>query len=228
MDIKDIKLQKHFKNSIYCITDQEHSSGRSNIKVVEEMLEAGIKIIQYREKNKEKLEKLRECKIISEMVKREDGIFIVNDDIDIAILSKADGIHIGQDDLPIEDARSLVGDKMIIGVSTHNINQARKAKKNGADYIGVGPIFKTFTKKNVCDPVGIKYMKEVIDTIDILFVAIGGIKENNIKKIREAGAECICLVTEITEADDIKGKIKKLKNICGFSDLEDINLEVHL
>lgn len=221
MYIKDIKLKKCFKNSIYCITDQEHSRGRSNIEVVEEMLEAGIKIIQYREKNKEKLEKLRECKIISEMVKKKDGIFIVNDDIDIAILSKADGIHIGQADLPIEDARILAGEEMIIGVSTHNINQAKKAKEKGADYIGVGPIFKTLTKKNVCDPVGISYLREVIEKIDIPFVAIGGIKENNILQIREAGAECICLVTEITEAINIKEKISKLNKICGFESLTD-------
>lgn len=198
---------------IYCITAEEHSKGQSNITVVKEMIEAGIKVIQYREKDKTNLEKYKECKIIRKLTKDFDVTFIVNDDIDIALAVGADGLHIGQDDVPIEKARKLVGDEMIIGLSTHSPEQARDAVLRGADYIGVGPIYRTFTKKDVCNPVGLTYLQYVVENISIPHVAIGGIKENNIEEVVKSGAKCISLVTEIVGADNIKEKIKNIRTI---------------
>jgi thiamine-phosphate pyrophosphorylase len=196
---------------IYCITGEKFSLGRTNIQVVKEMIEVGIKVIQYREKEKKDLYKYQECLKIREMTREAGVTFIIDDDIDIALLVKADGVHIGQEDLPIEKVRELVGEDMIIGVSTHSPEQARKAVEKGADYIGVGPIFRTFTKEDVCDPVGLEYLDFVVKNIDIPFVAIGGIKEHNIQEVARHGARCICMVTEILEAPDIKKKIKALR-----------------
>lgn len=196
---------------IYAILGEEFSKGRSNIEVAKEILESGVKIIQYREKDKKALYKYRECMELRKLTSEYDAMFIVNDDIDIAILVGADGVHTGQEDLPLSEVRKLVGNDMIIGRSTHSPEQAQKAVEEGADYIGVGPIFATKTKKDVCDPVGLDYLKYVVDNVDIPFVAIGGIKEHNIDQVVDLGAECICLVTEIISSDSIKDKIDSLK-----------------
>ncbi len=200
---------------IYGITAEKFSNGKTNIEVVKEMIEAGINMIQYREKEKTKLAKYKECVEIRRMTKEAGVTFIINDDVDIALLVKADGVHIGQDDLPIEQVRKLVGDEMMIGVSTHSSKQAQEAVTKGADYIGVGPLFKTYTKDNVVDPVGLEYLEYVIAHLTIPFVAIGGIKEHNIVEVKNKGAKTICLVTEIVQAEDIGAKVKKLVKLIG-------------
>jgi thiamine-phosphate pyrophosphorylase len=198
---------------LYCITAEDYSLGRSNIEVVKQWIEAGIKVIQYREKDKDMKLKYQECTIIRALTKEAGVTFIVNDDIDLAMMVKADGVHIGQDDFPLEAVRQLVGDQMIIGISTHSPQQAQAAVVSGADYIGVGPIFKTSTKKNVCQPVGLEYLKYVVQNIPIPFVAIGGIKESNVTEVVTCGAKCIAMVTEITAAQDIGEKISSLRRI---------------
>ncbi len=208
------KLQE---TDIYCITAQKHSNGRNNIDVVKELLNANIKIIQYREKDKTLLEKYNECLIIRKLTEDYGADFIINDDLDIAILVNADGVHIGQDDLPINKVREIIGEKMLIGVSTHSSKQALEAVKNGADYIGVGPIFHTKTKKNVCDPVGLEYLQFAVKNIDIPFVTIGGIKEHNIEEVLKCGAKCIVLVTEIVGANNITQKIKDIRKIINLN-----------
>lgn len=184
--------------------------GRSTVEVVGEMLEAGVKIIQYREKHKTERQKYRDCLRLRELTKSAGAVFIVNDDIDIAIAVKADGVHIGQDDMPIEIVRSLVGKTAIIGLSTHCPEQARDAVKRGADYIGVGPIYSTKTKENVCAPVGIEYLDYIVKNIDIPFVVIGGIKLHNIDEALTHGAKCLALVTEIVGAPNIKDRISEI------------------
>lgn len=204
------KLKK-IETDLYCITSEEHSKGRSNIEVVKELISAGIKIIQYREKDKSVLQKFRECLKIRDLTGDAHVALIINDNIDIAMSLSADGIHLGQDDLPIIEARALVGDEMIIGISTHSPGQAYEAVEKGADYIGVGPIYKTYTKKDVCEPVGLKYLDYAVKNIAIPFVAIGGIKEHNMLEVAQSGAKCIAMVTEIVGAEDIKGKIEDIR-----------------
>ena len=196
---------------LYGITSEMHSLGRANVQVVEEMLAAGMGIIQYREKEKSMGDKYRECMAIRELTRQAGARFIVNDHVDLALMVAADGIHIGQDDLPIDKVRELVGESMAIGISTHSPDQARAAKADGADYIGVGPIFRTHTKKDVCDPVGLDYLDYVVAHIDLPFVAIGGIKETNIREVRAHGARCIAMVTEIVGAPNIQEKIACLR-----------------
>jgi thiamine-phosphate pyrophosphorylase len=129
------------------------------------------------------------------------------------MLVGADGVHVGQDDLPVAEVRRLLGPGKIIGLSTHSPAQAEKAVKEGADYIGVGPIFATQTKDDVCAPVGYTYLEWVRDNITLPYVAIGGIKLHNIEEIVKRGARTICLVTEIVAAPDIVGRVHELQAV---------------
>ncbi|MBF8265165.1 MAG: ThiE [Dehalococcoidia bacterium] len=200
------------ETDIYCITASQFSLGRSNLEVVRQMLEASIKVIQYREKDFPMQQKYRECLSIRDLTAQYGACFIVNDDVHLALAVESDGIHVGQDDLPAEKVRELVGDKMLVGLSTHSAEQADKAVKSGiADYIGVGPLFQTFTKKDVMPPVGLGYLDYIVSHQQIPFVAIGGIKESNVAEVIEHGATCICMVTEIVGDKDIGAKIQSVR-----------------
>ena len=195
---------------LYCITAEEHSQGRTNADIAAQMLDSGVRILQYREKEKPGLDRYNECIILREMTKRRGALFIVNDDAALALAVGADGVHIGQDDMPIEAVRWICGKDMIIGLSTHSPKQANDAVARGADYIGVGPIYRTFTKKNVCGPVGLEYLDYAVKNVTIPFVAIGGIKENSLAEVIAHGAKTVCLVTEITGSADIAGTIRRI------------------
>jgi thiamine-phosphate pyrophosphorylase len=197
--------------SFYGITAEEYSLGRSKPEVVAEMLAAGIRIIQYREKEKDLREKYAETKVLRRMTRESGALFLVNDHVDLAQMVEADGVHIGQDDLPLPEVRKLLGPRKIIGVSTHCPEQARRAVAEGADYIGVGPLFATATKKDVCPPVGLGYLDFAVKEIPIPLVAIGGIKEHNLEEVCRHGAHCVALVTEITGAENIREKIGRLR-----------------
>jgi len=198
---------------LYGLTAEKFSLGRSNEEVVQAMLDGGIRIIQYREKTKKMGRKYEECLRLRAMTREAGAAFIINDDIDLALLVGADGVHVGQEDLPVAAVRTLVGENTAIGLSTHAPDEARTAVVQGADYIGVGPIFQTSTKDDVCAPVGLTYLDFVSGGIDLPFVAIGGIKEYNLAEVAAHGARCVALVTEITAAQDIRGKIAALADI---------------
>ena len=206
-------LKNVLDTDLYCITAEEYSLGRSNIDVVNQMIAAGVKLIQYREKEKSMKEKYDECVQIRKMTQAAGVFFIVNDHVDLAMAVDADGIHVGQDDVPVRDLRNLVGEDMIIGLSTHSPAQALEAVRKGADYIGVGPIFATKTKKNVCAPVGFEYLEWVTANLDIPFVAIGGIKKHNLREIVSRGAKSVALVSEITSNGEIPALISELRHI---------------
>ncbi len=197
------------QTDLYALTDSRLSRGRPLEEVADKLLSSGIHILQYREKRLPAGKMLEECRMLREMTRKANACFIVNDHIDIAMLAGADGVHIGQDDLPVEEVRRLVGPDIIIGLSTHSTEQARAAA--GADYIGVGPIFATQTKEDVVDPVGFEYLDWVVANIDLPFVAIGGIKEHNIGEVAAHGAKCCALVSELVGAPDIAEKVRKLR-----------------
>ncbi len=207
-----MKPRRFPDSDIYGITASQFSLGRSNLEVVRQLLEANIKIIQYREKDFSMGQKYRECLAIRDMTAEHGACFIINDDVHLALAVEADGVHVGQDDLPAEKVRELVGDKMLLGLSSHSPEQADEAAASGvADYIGVGPLFQTFTKKDVQAPVGLGYLDYVVSHHRIPFVAIGGIKENNVAEVIKHGAACVCLVTEIVGAPDIAARIQAIR-----------------
>jgi thiamine-phosphate pyrophosphorylase len=197
---------------IYCLTGEAFSKGRSNIEVMREAIEAGVRTIQYREKDKSRLSMYRECVILRTMTADAGVCFIVNDYVDLAMAVAADGIHVGQDDLPVPVIRDLTGGEMVIGLSTHTPDQALEAVRLGVDYIGVGPVFATSTKKDVVDPVGFDYLDFVVSEIDLPFVAIGGIKAHNAEALVRRGAGCLAMITEIVGAEDIGATIRAIRN----------------
>lgn len=199
---------KLFDKTLYCITAENFSKGRDNVEVVKAMLEGGARIIQYREKKKSMKEKYEQCAEISTICKEAGALFIVNDHAEIALAVEADGVHIGQDDMPCEPLRKVLGYEMIIGLSTHSAAQAEDAVKRGADYIGVGPIFKTYTKDDVCEPVGLDYLRYAAAEVKVPFVTIGGIKTRHLDELIKLGARCVSMVTEICAADDIVDTVR--------------------
>jgi thiamine-phosphate pyrophosphorylase len=199
---------------IYAITASRFSLGRTNIEVVQQLISSGIRIIQYREKDFSKRQKYQECLAIRELTAAAGACFIVNDDVDLAMAANADGVHVGQDDLSPEVVRKLVGNDMLIGLSTHSEEQMQRAIQQGiADYLGVGPLFRTYTKKDVMLPVGTGYLEYAAKNCNLPFVAIGGIKEHNVAEVVRCGAVCICMVTEIVGATNIAEKIGSLRQV---------------
>ena len=196
---------------LYCITASKYSLGRSNEEVVSAMLTAGIKIVQYREKDLPMQQKYRECLAIKDLCAKHNACFIVNDDVALAMAVAADGVHLGQDDLPVGVERKIVGDKMLIGLSTHSPEHVDEAAKLDIDYIGVGPLYYTETKVDVCAAVGLEYLDYVVKYHHIPFVAIGGIKRGNVADVIKHGASCVALVTEIVGTEDLKAMISDIR-----------------
>lgn len=208
---KEFFIKKQmFNTDIYGIAGEIFSQGKDTISTVKEMIDANIKVIQYREKNRTKKEKYDDCKAIRQLTRDKKVIFIVNDDVDIAMSVDADGVHIGQDDMPLTQVRKIVGNK-IIGCSTHNRQQALIAVMNGADYIGVGPIFNA--KENVEHSDGLDYLKWVSENIKIPHVAIGGINSSNIEHVHNNGGKCFAMQSEFVSSQDIKQKINEIRQL---------------
>lgn len=198
---------------IYGITAEKFSKGRGNIEVVRAMIAGGCRVIQYREKRppKDFCDMLAECREIRRLTREAGVLLIVNDYPTLAQLVGADGVHVGQEDWPVPELRQLLGPDMIIGLSTHGPDQMRAAAAAGADYIGVGPIFETYTKDDVVAPVGLEYVAHAAAHCPVPFTALGGVKEHNIQEVIAHGAKTVCLVTDIVEADDIAAKVRRLQ-----------------
>ena len=164
-------------------------------------MEAGLDIIQFRVKNTPFKEALDIARSIKNLLKGKEVLFIVNDNIDLALSLDSDGIHLGQNDTLPEEARKLLGEKKIIGLSTHSINQMREAVKKDIDYISIGPIFPTPTKPDY-KSIGLEIIKTAAKEINIPFVAIGGIDESNIKDVIVMGAKRVAVVRAILSSND--------------------------
>lgn len=192
-------------------------TGSENIEsAIALILEAGIRWVQYREKNKTKKELFFDALKLREMTRRFDACFIVNDYADIALAVDADGVHLGQDDLPLSDARRIMGDK-IIGISTHNLAEAIEAEKGGADYIGFGSIFPTDTKEGVIIQ-GLEALKEIKNSVNIPVIAIGGINADNVKSVFETGCYGVAVSSGLLKGDIRDNAEKFLSIIINYTD----------
>ncbi|MFD0586400.1 thiamine phosphate synthase [Paenibacillus sp. GCM10027627] len=189
---------------LYVITAANHHRGRSLAEVMEQTLIGGAGMLQLRNKTGSRKEVLEEAKVLRQLTRRYDVPFIVNDYPDIALEVDADGVHLGQEDLSIEEAREMMGEGKIIGISTHNIAQALAAEEAGADYIGVGPVYPTDTKPGR-SAVTTSFVEEAARRIRIPFVAIGGITLSNVDQVLAAGARRICAVSAIVASEDPAG-----------------------
>ncbi|WP_314003679.1 thiamine phosphate synthase [uncultured Paenibacillus sp.] len=201
-------LERDF--SLYVITGENNHPGRSMIEVMEAALAGGADILQLRDKTAAPGELLEKARALRELTRRYGVPFIVNDHLDIAIASDADGVHLGQEDMPIAEARRRLGPDRIIGISTHAVGQAREAELAGADYIGVGPVFPTGTKPGR-QAVTTSYVRQVAAEIRIPWVAIGGITPDNAEEVLAAGATRLCAVSAIVGSPDPAGVCRTFK-----------------
>lgn len=214
MNARRIRARDVFQSAgLYCLTDSKLSRGRDNLTIVEQMLSAGVRVVQYREKDRSQLAMYKECLAIRDLTHSFGATFIVNDDIALAMAVCADGVHVGQDDLPVPAVRLLVGESMLIGLSTHTPEQAQAAVCSGADYIGVGPVYSTLTKKDVGDPVGLFYVDYVAKNIALASVAIGGINAVNVAEVIRHGADCAAMISDIVSATDIGQQIQLVQTL---------------
>ncbi|HZK24665.1 MAG TPA: thiamine phosphate synthase [Oscillospiraceae bacterium] len=196
------------QTDIYGITCEAMSAGRSNLETVRELLQAGVQIIQYREKEKTKREKFAQCLALSKMCKKAGALFIVNDDVDIALAAQADGVHVGQDDLPADIVRALVGSKVIVGVSAGNTKEAAAAVACGADYLGVGPIFATGTKLDAGAPIGLEFLAYLKARYTLPLVAIGGINPENITQVFQSGADSAAMISALVSSSELGATVR--------------------
>ncbi len=206
MNIKKYLLDKR---KLYLVTNSD--SFKSDDEFLDRValaLKSGVDIIQLREKNRPAKEIVELGYKIRELASNFNALFIVNDRIDIAKIVKADGVHLGQDDISLKTAREILGDEFIIGISTHCPDDAIKAQEGGADYIGVGPVFKTPTKPGRI-PVGLEYVKWASENINIPFFAIGSIEPDNINDVIKAGASRVAVVRAIMNSENPIANIEK-------------------
>jgi len=198
--------------SLYVITDERFLNPLNIAEAVEKAILGGATVVQYRAKKKTSKEMYEEANLVREITKKYNVPFIVNDRLDLALAVKADGVHVGQDDLPVKIIREIVGNKFIVGLSTHNLEQVKKAnEENLADYIGFGPVFPTTTKENPDPVTGTKALCEAVKVSKIPVVAIGGINEKNINEVRRCNPRGIAVVRAAFEKGDPFENVKRLK-----------------
>ncbi len=194
-------------NPLYLITDRQ-ISGLSHIRIARLAIDAGVRTIQLREKHLSKKEIYKIALSIRNVTLRHKVNFIVNDHVDIALAVRSDGVHVGQDDMPVREVRKIVGKQQVIGVSTHTVYQAIKARQDGADYIGFGPVFRTGTK-DAGQPKGLAGLNAVRKRVDIPIVAIGGITWENLNDVCAAGADLAASASGILTGN-IRDNIRKM------------------
>lgn len=195
---------------LYAVTDSRLAKDKTVAEQVECAVRGGVTCVQLREKDIDKETFLKKAIEIKDICSASNIPFIVNDDVEIAIKSDADGVHVGQSDMEASDVRALIGDKMILGVSVQTVEQAVKAEKAGADYLGVGAVFPTDTKKDA-DSVSYDTLREICEAVTIPVVAIGGINESNMKRLTGSGIDGVALVSAIFGARDIEGECRRLR-----------------
>ena len=203
----------NFENKLYVITETAISKGKSNEFVVKEAIKGGAKIIQLREKQWGKNKVKEEAKKLLKICRENNVLFIMNDYVDIALEIGADGVHLGQSDMQISEARKICRNKLIIGLSTHSVEQAVKADKGDVDYITIGPIFNTRAKDYTIGP---EMIKEISKKIKKPLIAIGGINKGNIDSVLSRGAKSVAVISAVVGAEDVKLAanilVEKIKN----------------
>ena len=194
---------------LYAIIDPAQADGRPTMDIVTQLLAAGVRLIQFRDKRASSGELYSSAQQIAESVRNAGGLFIVNDRADVARAMDADGVHLGQDDLPVESARTLLGPDKMIGYSTHVLEQVREADRSSADYIAFGPVFSTTSKENSGPVVGLEGLREARKITRKPLVAIGGITLENARAVIEAGADSVAVIGALVSAPDIRSRAEE-------------------
>jgi thiamine-phosphate pyrophosphorylase len=200
----DLKLSR-----LYAIIDPAHTGGRLPLEVAVELLAAGVRLIQLRDKIAPSGELLTSAWQLASCVHDSDGLFVLNDRADVAQAAEANGVHLGQDDLPVESARAIVGPEGIIGFSTHDLHQVREADLTSADYIAFGPVFATTSKKNPDPVVGLEGLRAARKLTLKPLVAIGGITLENARSVIDAGADSVAVIRDLANAGDLRRRAEQ-------------------
>lgn len=195
---------------LYVVTDAGLSRGRSHRAVIEAAIIGGATIVQYREKHASTRQMIEEALELRDLTRRAGVPLTVNDRVDVALAVDADGVHVGQDDMPVALARRLIGNKLL-GVSVHSLSEALQAVRDGADYLGVGPIFATTTKPDAGPPIGLDGLRAIRQHVSIPIVAIGGINQDNAADVVRAGVDGIAVVSAVVAADDVTAAARQLR-----------------
>ncbi|MCK4995738.1 MAG: thiamine phosphate synthase, partial [Thermoplasmatales archaeon] len=205
------RLIKFDDANFYFVTDSELS--KNNIfSDAENAIKAGCKIIQYREKNKSTKDMIEEARQLKEICEGK-AILLVDDRADVALVVGADGVHIGQEDIPYETARLLLGMNKIIGLTVHNLEEAIEAEKLGVNYIGLAPIFKTDTKEDAREPIGTKMIETVRRSVSLPIVAVGGINKHNVKDVIDSGADSVVSIYAVLNSDNVYNEVSEFVKI---------------
>ena len=194
----------------YFITDSKLSRA-GNFNDVSMAVACGVSVVQYRNKNAKTREMYEEAVRLREICR--DTLFLINDRVDIALAVNADGVHLGQSDMPCGAARKLLGEEKIIGITVHNLAEAVQAESIGADYLGVSPIFQTATKSDAGKPAGISLIEEIRARVDIPLIAIGGIDHSNARDVIRAGADGLCAISSVVAKEDVSAEIRKFQDL---------------
>jgi len=200
------------KSVLYAIIDKEITKNKSLDKVAKRIADSGVKIIQYRNKEAKRKILIKEAKSIKKILSKQKILFIVNDYLDVAKIVDSDGLHLGQNDLSLKLARKILGRDKIIGISCHNLRQAIKAEKEGADYISIGPIFPTPLKPEY-KTIGTKIIKKIKNKIKIPFFVIGGVNLKNLNEVLSMGAKRVAVCRLICQAKNIPFTTKKILSL---------------
>jgi len=196
----------------YFITDTKLSRA-GNASDVLQAVSCGVEVVQYRNKNAETRQMYEEAMRLREICRDSGSIFLINDRVDIALATEADGVHLGQSDMPCLAARKLLGQERIIGVTVHSLAEALQAESMGADYLGVSPIFQTATKPDAGKPAGIRLIEELRAQVEIPLIAIGGINHSNAGEVVRAGADGLCAISCVVAKENVRDEILKFQEI---------------
>lgn len=197
---------------LYAVTDRAWIGEQTLYQQVEAALKGGVTCVQLREKDLDEAAFLQEAKEICALCRQYQVPFIVNDNVDIAIACGADGIHVGQEDMIANEVRRRVGDRMLLGVSVHTVEEAQEAVRNGADYLGLGAVFPTSTKTDV-EQMPNETLRAICEAVDVPIVAIGGINQDNIGRLSGSGVDGVALVSAIFSAADIEAACRELREL---------------
>lgn len=194
---------------LYLVLDPDACTGRDPVEVARLALESGASLVQWRDKRRDKGDQLPQARAVRELCARHGALFIANDHVDLALVLEADGVHLGQRDLPLEAARPLVSPEFIIGVSTNNPEEAQHAQEKGASYVAVGSIFPTGSKETT-RPASPERVREVKAAVDLPVVAIGGISASNVDQVLDAGADAVAVIGAVCSAEDVRAAAREL------------------
>jgi thiamine-phosphate pyrophosphorylase len=199
--------------SLYLVTDRGLSRGRSTLEIVECAVRGGATCVQLREKDCTTREFIEQAQVIRSRLEKLRVPLIINDRLDVALAVKADGVHLGQSDMPLALARSIVGDTLLIGISAESLIDAVMAEKGGADYLGVSPIYTTPTKTDTAPPLGLEGLRQIRDAVNLPLVGIGGLNLDNAADVIRSGADGVAVVSAIVSADDPEQAARSLRSV---------------